>query len=134
MTDTQQLIERLAGRAQPVTPIGSPFKRTIIWAIAAAILVALVPTRFGLRPPVWQPVTSAGRAEGVLPGVPIERQDPRTLLSMRSIDARGNPVVERGGPSWALRLALLAAVPRLVTVPLEMWFRRKGLLSDPATR
>ena len=37
-------------------------------------------------------------------------------------------------PSWALLLALLADVPPLVTVPLEMWFRRKGLLSDPATR
>ena len=37
-------------------------------------------------------------------------------------------------PSWALLLALLAAVPPLVTVPLEMWSRRKGLLSDPATR
>ena len=37
-------------------------------------------------------------------------------------------------PGWALLLALLAAVPPLVTVPLEMWFRRKGLLSDPATR
>ena len=37
-------------------------------------------------------------------------------------------------PGWALLLALLAAIPPLVTVPLEMWFRRKGLLSDPATR
>ena len=37
-------------------------------------------------------------------------------------------------PLWAVLLALLAAVPPLVTVPLEMWFRRKGLLSDPATR
>ena len=37
-------------------------------------------------------------------------------------------------PGWALLLALLAAVPPLVTVPLEMWYRRKGLLSDPATR
>ena len=37
-------------------------------------------------------------------------------------------------PSWALLLALLAAVPPLVTVPLELWYRRKGLLSDPATR
>ena len=27
-------------------------------------------------------------------------------------------------------LALLAAVPPLVTVPLEMWFRRIGLLSE----
>ncbi|MEG3048767.1 MAG: DUF3817 domain-containing protein [Thermomonas sp.] len=37
-------------------------------------------------------------------------------------------------PGWALLLALLAAIPPLVTVPLEMWFRRKRLLSDPATR
>lgn len=37
-------------------------------------------------------------------------------------------------PSWALLLSLLAAIPPLVTVPLEMWFRRRGLLSDPATR
>jgi len=32
-------------------------------------------------------------------------------------------------PLWAILLALLAAVPPLVTVPLEMWFRRIGLLS-----
>lgn len=31
-------------------------------------------------------------------------------------------------PWWAWMLALLAAVPPLVTVPLEMWFRRIGLL------
>ena len=31
-------------------------------------------------------------------------------------------------PWWAWILALLAAVPPLVTVPLEMWFRRIGLL------
>ena len=34
-------------------------------------------------------------------------------------------------PSWALLLALLAAVPPLVTVPLEMWFRRSGRLAKP---
>ncbi len=34
-------------------------------------------------------------------------------------------------PGWALLLAVLAAVPPLVTVPLEMWFRRKGLLAAP---
>ena len=33
-------------------------------------------------------------------------------------------------PLWAILLALLAAVPPLVTVPLEMWFRRIGLLSE----
>ena len=31
-------------------------------------------------------------------------------------------------PWWAALLALVAAVPPLVTVPLEMWFRRIGLL------
>lgn len=33
-------------------------------------------------------------------------------------------------PWWAWLLALLAAVPPLVTVPLEMWFRRIGLLGQ----
>ncbi len=34
-------------------------------------------------------------------------------------------------PAWALLLALLAAIPPLVTVPLEMWFRRSGRLTKP---
>jgi integral membrane protein len=33
-------------------------------------------------------------------------------------------------PLWAVLVALLAAIPPLVTVPLEVWFRRIGLLSD----
>ena len=32
-------------------------------------------------------------------------------------------------PAWVLLLALLAAIPPLVTVPLEMWFRRTGRLA-----
>lgn len=35
-------------------------------------------------------------------------------------------------PWWATLLALLAAVPPLVTVPLEVWFRRIGLLGERA--
>jgi hypothetical protein len=62
MTDTQQLIERLAGRAQPVKPIGSPLKRTLAWAIVAAILIALVSTSFGVRPHLWKTMTSTGEA------------------------------------------------------------------------
>jgi len=62
MTDTQQLIERLAGRAQPVTPIGSPMKRTLAWAVIAAILIALVSTSFGVRPHLWKTMTSPGEA------------------------------------------------------------------------
>jgi len=36
-------------------------------------------------------------------------------------------------PWWAGVLALLAAFPPLVTLPLEIWFRRRGLLA-PRTR
>ncbi|WP_313460024.1 DUF3817 domain-containing protein [Stenotrophomonas sp.] len=32
-------------------------------------------------------------------------------------------------PWWATLLALLAAIPPLVTLPLEWWFKRIGLLS-----
>jgi integral membrane protein len=32
-------------------------------------------------------------------------------------------------PWWCGVLAVLAAVPPLVTFPLELWFRRKGLLT-----
>ena len=33
-------------------------------------------------------------------------------------------------PMWALLLAVLAAIPPLVTWPLELWYRRRGLLSS----
>jgi len=36
-------------------------------------------------------------------------------------------------PWWAAGLALLAAVPPLVTLPLERWFKRRGLLSRRLT-
>jgi len=32
-------------------------------------------------------------------------------------------------PMWALLVALLAALPPLLTWPVEWWFRRRGLLS-----
>lgn len=34
-------------------------------------------------------------------------------------------------PLWAMLLALLAAIPPLLTVPAEILLRRKGLLSAP---
>lgn len=37
-------------------------------------------------------------------------------------------------PWWATLLALIAAVPPLVTVPLELWFRRIGLLGAQPAR
>lgn len=35
-------------------------------------------------------------------------------------------------PVWALLLAILAAIPPLATLPLEYWFRRRGLLAGTA--
>ena len=32
-------------------------------------------------------------------------------------------------PMWALLVALLAAVPPLLTWPVEIWFKRRGLLA-----
>lgn len=36
-------------------------------------------------------------------------------------------------PLWATLVAVAAAVPPLVTIPMEIWFKRRGLLSAPAT-
>lgn len=33
-------------------------------------------------------------------------------------------------PMWALLVALLAAVPPLLTWPVEWWYRRRGLLGE----
>lgn len=35
---------------------------------------------------------------------------------------------------WELVLALLASIPPLTTVPLEIWLRRRGSLAAPADR
>jgi integral membrane protein len=35
-------------------------------------------------------------------------------------------------PWWATVLAVLAAIPPLITWPLEVWYRRRGLLGLPA--
>ncbi|MDQ3039497.1 MAG: DUF3817 domain-containing protein [Pseudomonadota bacterium] len=37
--------------------------------------------------------------------------------------------VRQRWPAWVLLLALLAAIPPLVTIPLEMLFRRSGRLA-----
>ena len=34
-------------------------------------------------------------------------------------------------PLWALLLALFAAIPPLFTLPLELWYRKRGLLNSP---
>ncbi len=62
MTDTQRLIEELARRAEPVAPIASPLRRTLAWALAAAVLIALVATAFGDRAHPWLILTAPGQS------------------------------------------------------------------------
>jgi hypothetical protein len=62
MTETRELIERLAGGAVAVKPIASPLQRTAIWTLVAAALIALVSTSFGVRPHLWKTMTSPGEA------------------------------------------------------------------------
>jgi hypothetical protein len=40
---------------------------------------------------------------GVLPGVPIELQEPRTLMYVRSLGPAGEPSEKRGEPLWGAR-------------------------------
>ena len=62
MTETSRLIERLAGEAAPVKPIGSPLRRTGWWAVSATALIALVATGFGEPLHAWRTLTTPGEA------------------------------------------------------------------------
>jgi integral membrane protein len=37
-------------------------------------------------------------------------------------------------PLWATLIAIVSAVPPLVTIPMEIWFKRRGLLAPQPTR
>ena len=50
MTDTDLLIDQLAARAAPVKRLSSPLRRTALWLLLAAIIIALVVASFGARP------------------------------------------------------------------------------------
>lgn len=50
MTDTQTLIGQLTSRAQPVRRLSSPLRRTLLWAVLAAAVIAVVIANYGLRP------------------------------------------------------------------------------------
>ncbi len=47
---TERLIEQLASRAQPVTRLGSPLRRTLQWLALASLMVAAVVIYHGLEP------------------------------------------------------------------------------------
>lgn len=50
MTDTVTLIGELTARAQPVRRLTSPLRRTLLWAVLAAAVIAVVIANYGLRP------------------------------------------------------------------------------------
>lgn len=49
MTDTRRLIDQLAARAEPVRPLSSPLRRTALWVVLAAMLIAMIASVYGLR-------------------------------------------------------------------------------------
>ena len=49
MTDTRRLIDQLAARAEPVRPLSSPLRRTALWVVLAAVLIAMIASVYGLR-------------------------------------------------------------------------------------
>ncbi len=50
MTDTRNFIDQLTSRAQPVRRLASPLRRTLLWALLAAAVIAVVVANYGLRP------------------------------------------------------------------------------------
>ncbi|WP_454830847.1 DUF1109 domain-containing protein [Pseudoxanthomonas wuyuanensis] len=50
MTDTSRLIDQLAAHARPVRPLASPLRRTLLWLLMAAVLIASIVAAYGLRP------------------------------------------------------------------------------------
>ena len=50
MIDTQAFIDQLASRAMPVRRLTSPLRRTLLWALLAAMVIAVVVANHGLRP------------------------------------------------------------------------------------
>ena len=62
MTETSQLIERLAKGAQPVRPIASPMKRTLAWAAAATVLIAIASASWGTHEHALRTLTDPGRS------------------------------------------------------------------------
>jgi hypothetical protein len=62
MTDTSQLIERLAKGVQPVRPLASPLRRTLAWIVAAAVLIAIASATWGTHEHVMRTLTDPGDA------------------------------------------------------------------------
>lgn len=93
MTDTEQLIEQLAARAAPVKPLDSPLRRTALWLMAIALVIAAVVAMYGgVRPGWWartaDPVEAVKWGASLLTGV-------LAAYAMFQISVPGR------SPSWA---------------------------------
>ena len=62
MTDTSQLIERLAKGAQPVRPLASPLRRTLAWTLAATVVIAIASATWGTQEHVLGTLSDPGQA------------------------------------------------------------------------
>lgn len=59
MTDTNELIDQLAARARPVQRLASPLRRTVLWTLAASLVIALIALAYGLRPDLRESLAEA---------------------------------------------------------------------------
>ena len=62
MTDTNTLIEQLAGRGKPVQRLTSPLRRTLAWIGLATAIVAAVVAVYGFRPGLAQTLATPAAA------------------------------------------------------------------------
>jgi hypothetical protein len=91
--------DRMVRCRQGEAPIGDA-QRAVLSALSEhhwAYLEAL---------PLWLDLPEHGVRvvhAGVVPGVPIERQSPRSLMFMRGLSPGGEPTERRGDPPWGAR-------------------------------
>lgn len=62
MTDIGKLIDQLAGSAKPVAPIASPLRRTLAWALAASVMVAIASATWGTQQHALRTLSDPGAA------------------------------------------------------------------------
>ncbi len=108
MTDTNALIERLAGRAQAVRPLASPFKRTLVWAALAFVVIASVAASFGLRAGLWNALSQPAQGAEWLGSV---------LTGLFAAYAAFQISVPGRSPSWAW----------LPVLPMTLWLSGLGM-------
>lgn len=104
--------------SRPLSPIGKAFA-------VAAFIEAI--TWAGLLLGMWLKYKTGAVEQGVWLVSLFGRAHGIAFLAYVVITVMAG--VRQRWPVWALGLAILAAVPPLVTVPLEIWYRRRGLLS-----